>query len=93
MSIKTPELHPVSVMSPCFHVVMDFVGPINPTSHQGNKYILTLSDYFTMFVEAVALPNKCAPGVAKLFLTLLMISIYICDRGCENRPYVKPFCQ
>ena len=32
---------------------------------QGNRYILTLSDYFTKFVEAVPLPDKSAPGVTK----------------------------
>ena len=59
-----PELHPVPVHSPWHHVGIDFVGPISPASNSGNKYILTLSDYFTKWVEAVALPTKEAPGVA-----------------------------
>ena len=59
-----PEMHPVPVRSSWFHVGMDFIGPISPQSNAGNKYILTLSDYFTKFVEAIALPNKSASGVA-----------------------------
>ena len=50
---------------------IDFVGPINPTSSQGNRYILTLSDYFTKFAQAVLLPDKTAAGVAK---TLFKVS-------------------
>ena len=64
MTIDTPELHPVPVHSPWHHVGIDFVGPISPASSTGNKYILTLSDYFTKWVEAVPLPTKEAPGVA-----------------------------
>jgi len=52
-SIEKPELHPVPVHSPWFHVGIDFVGPISPPSASGNSYILTLSDYFTKWVEAV----------------------------------------
>lgn len=63
-SKAAPELHPVPVVSPWYHIGIDFIGPISPPSHQGNSYILTISDYFTKFVEAVPLPNKLASGVA-----------------------------
>ncbi len=62
---KTPELHPIPVKSPWFHVGIDFIGPINPTSIAGNRYILTVSDYFTKFVDAVPLADKSARGVVK----------------------------
>ena len=65
LSTKTPQLHPIKVKSPWYHVGIDFVGPIKPISCGGNRYILTLSDYFTKFVEAVPLPDKSAPGVAR----------------------------
>lgn len=68
---QKPELHPVPVRAPWFHIGIDFIGPIKPTTAQGNNYILTLCDYFTKFVEAVALPNKSAAGVAK---TLFKVS-------------------
>lgn len=52
------------------------MGPINPVSSQGNRYILTLSDYFTKFVEAIPLPDKSAIGVAEaLFKVLYFIII------------------
>jgi len=51
------------------------VGPVTPESVHGSKYILTLSDYFTKWVEAVPLPTKEAPGVAKSLLKVL-ISVF-----------------
>lgn len=75
LSTTTPELHPVPVQSPWFHVGIDFVGPVTPESVHGSKYILTLSDYFTKWVEAVPLPTKEAPGVAKSLLKVL-ISVF-----------------
>ena len=64
MVIQTPELNSIPVKSHWHHVSLDFVGPITPVSSQGNRYILTVSDYFTKFVEAVLLPSKSAPGAA-----------------------------
>lgn len=64
MAIGAPELHPVPVISPWYHIGIDFIGPITPASHHGNQYILTISDYFTKFVQAIAMPNKLASGVA-----------------------------
>ena len=64
MCTMPAELHPVPVHYPWHHVGIDFVGPISPTSNAGNRYILTLSDYFTKWVEAVPMPNKEAPGIA-----------------------------
>ena len=55
-----PELHPIAVKSPWHHLGMDFIGPI---SGAGNRYILTVSDYFTKFAWAKALPTKEAAGV------------------------------
>ena len=52
------------VKAPWYNIGIDFIGPINPSSSKGNRYILTISDYFSKFVEAVALPTKNADGVA-----------------------------
>lgn len=69
------ELHPIPVRSPWYHVGMDFVGPITPVSRNGNRFILTLSDYFTKWVEAVPLPSKSSFGVARsLFKVKLSMS-------------------
>ena len=60
---KRPELHPVPVKSTWYHLGMDFVGSISPPSSDGNRYILTVSDYFTKFTCAKALPSKEAQPV------------------------------
>lgn len=36
-------------------ITIDFVGPINPNSNAGHKWILTATNYFTRWMEAVAL--------------------------------------
>lgn len=64
LSIIAPELNPIPVVSPWHHIGIDFIGPISPQSHQGNCYILTITDYFTKFVEAVPMQNRYAVGVA-----------------------------
>ena len=66
MVVQAPELHPVPVKSPWYHVAIDFIGPITPTSQKGNRYILTISDYFTKYAEAIPLPTKCAIEVASV---------------------------
>ncbi|KAH9308369.1 hypothetical protein KI387_036280, partial [Taxus chinensis] len=48
-------LHPISVDQPFMQWGLDFIGVINPNSSQGHKWILTATDYFTKWTEAVAL--------------------------------------
>ena len=45
-------------------VAMDLLGPL-PESSQKNSYVLVVSDYFTRWTEAYALPNQEAGTVAK----------------------------
>ena len=61
--ITRPELHPVPVKTAWYHIEMDFIGPISPTTHNGNRFILTMCDYFTKFSWAKALPTKEAVNV------------------------------
>ena len=42
------------------------IGPL-PTTKRGNKFVVTLVDYFSKWPEAAPLPDKTAVGVA-LFL-------------------------
>ena len=70
LSIATPELFPVPVHSPWHHVGIDFVGP--KTTSGNSLYILILCDYFTKWVEAVALPTKEASGIASSLLKVYM---------------------
>ncbi len=39
---------------------IDFVGPLSPTANDDSRYILTMSDYFTKWVEAIPTPDKSA---------------------------------
>ena len=77
MTTAAPKLHPVSVVSPWYHIGIDLIGPISPPSTQGNKYIFTISDYFTKFVVGIPLPDKCATTVAAaLFKVIHCFHIY-----------------
>ena len=78
---ERPELHPVPVKSPWYHLGIDFIGPISPVSRSGNRFILTVSDYFTKFAYACALPTKEASGVVAslkqvCFVIMLNTSFY-----------------
>ena len=67
-------LHPIPVKPQIFHQLgMDLIGPLPETEH-GNKYIITLTDYFSKWAEAAPLPSKCAAGVAKFIYS---VSIYM----------------
>ena len=44
-------LHSISVISPRHHIGIDFIGPISPQSTKGDCYILTISDYFSKWME------------------------------------------
>ena len=63
-------LHPIVVEPKVWHHVgMDLIGPLQETP-QGNKYIVTLTDYFSKWAEAAALPDKCPVGVAKFIYSV-----------------------
>ena len=49
---------------------IDLVGPL-PKAMRGNKYVVTLVDYFSKWPEAEVLPDKSAKSVA-LFLYKMM---------------------
>eukprot|EP00731_Ephydatia_muelleri_P016252 Em0009g676a len=84
-----PELHPVPIHSPWYHMGIDFIGPITPASSSGNRFILTLSDYYTKWVDAVPLPSKHATGVAasllKIFMRMGLPKLLTTDQGKEFR--------
>ena len=95
LTTERPELHPVPVKSPWHHLGMDFVGPISPPSQDGNRYILTVSDYFTKFAFAKAMPTKEAVNVVSALKEVstctcsLLISIVIsCYFGVSSVSHV-----
>lgn len=50
-------------------VGMDLIRPM-PETPRGNKYIITLVDYFSKWAEAAPLPNKTTAEVAKFIYSV-----------------------
>ena len=70
--LKTPttELHPIPVKAQIWcQVGMDLIGPLTVIP-RGNKYIITLTDYFSKWAEAMTLPDKSAYGVARFMYSV-----------------------
>ena len=51
------------------------MGPLTPPAEDGSRYILTLSDYFTKWVEAVPTPDKSANGVAAALFKVIVYHV------------------
>ena len=67
------SLNPIPVPSKLWSQVgMDLIGPL-PETPRGHKYIITLTDYFSKWAEAAALPNKTAQGVADFMHSVSVI--------------------
>ncbi|GBM90211.1 Retrovirus-related Pol polyprotein from transposon 412 [Araneus ventricosus] len=84
------EVSPAPVQSiptadyPFQKVAFDAIGPL-VTSKNGNKWIIVISDYFTRYPEAYALPNIQSHNVAKVLIDFIsrhgvMQTLYS-DRG------------
>ena len=52
-----------------YQVGIDLIGPL-PTTDRGNRYVVTLVDYFSKWPEAAPLPDKTAVGVASFLYEL-----------------------
>jgi hypothetical protein len=48
---------------------MDLIGPM-PLTPRGNRFIVTLTDYFSKWAEAAALPDKSALGIARFIYSV-----------------------
>ena len=76
LTTGTPQLNPIPVKSPWYMLGIDFVGPISPIASDGSQYILSVTDYFTKFVEAVPTTDKSASTVAEsLFKVSTVIAV------------------
>ncbi len=53
---------------------LDLIGPLTETP-RGNKYIVTITDYFSKWAEAGPLPDKSAKGIAKFIYS--NVKLYI----------------
>lgn len=53
-------------------VFMDIVGPL-PQAHSGNRYILSIQDDLTKFLEVFPIPNKAANTVARVLVEFFFL--------------------
>ena len=74
LEIARPELHPIPVKSTWHHIGVHFVGPLSPPSSSENRYILTLTDYFSKLACVRALPSKEAEGMVNALKDIFFIS-------------------
>ena len=58
-------LHPIKVTAKVWYLVGIDLIDASKTSAKGNRYLLTQTDYFSKYVEAIPLPDKSALSVAK----------------------------
>mgnify|MGYP001814351319 CR=1 FL=1 len=83
-----PPLHLYIPSRPLQLVAMDLIGPMHPTSHNGNAYALTIMDMLTGYLWAIPIPSKKGPVVAKAFLEKFYeteggVEYLLSDRGGE----------
>lgn len=66
-NIKIPMKITSTSKVPFQKIFLDIVEPINPISHSGNKYILTMQDDLSKFTIAIPLLNQEAKTIAEAF--------------------------
>lgn len=81
------DLKPVTVEPQVWHLVgIDLIGPFQLTP-EGFQYVLTMTDYFSKYVEAVPIADKSAysvaRGVFKVYCRHGAPMHTICDQGRE----------
>lgn len=73
--------------TPFRRVAVDLVGPIQPVTDRGNRYILTLVDYATRYPEAVALPRieteRVAEALFEIFSRMGVPHEILSDMGSQ----------
>lgn len=86
------SLRPIPVPTRLWaQVGMDLIGPM-PSTPRGNRYIVTLTDYFSKWAEAAALPDKTAHGVARFMYSVsVVITALLCQ--CTSRFSLNSICR
>ena len=73
--------------TPFRRVAVDLVGPIEPRTVRGNRYILTLVDYATRYPEAIPLKNiettTIAEALVEIFSRVGVPQEILSDRGSQ----------
>lgn len=65
---------------------MDLIGPL-PRTKSGNRYIITLVDYFSKWPEAAPLINKRADNVAQFLYKMICryVPMHVCMHALFSR--------
>jgi len=78
--VQSLPLKPVVAAAPFQQWGLDFIGEINPHSSGQHKYILTTTDYFTKWIEAIPTRN----ATDKVIISFMLDNI--CSRfGCPRK--------
>ena len=91
-------MKPIDIVPVPFYMIgVDLIGPLKLT-RQGNKYILSIIDYYTKYAEAIALPNQEAETVVRaleqVFARHGMPSVLLTDQGRNFESHlVASMCQ
>ena len=65
LKMAAMELQPIAATPKVWYLVgMDLIGPFKKTT-EGYQYVLTMTDYFTKYVEAVPIIDKSGISVAR----------------------------
>ena len=93
-------LFPHDLAKAPFQVIgIDFLGPISPVSPKGNNCICVITDYFTKFVIAVALPDQTAQTTAECIYKEVVLMhgpplAMVSDRGTNfTSKLMRYFCK
>ena len=69
---KTGKQFPIGTIVPsgeaCSEWVVDVLGPLKPTTRNGNKYVVIFIDRMTKWPEAFAVPNQDSETIARLLV-------------------------
>ncbi len=89
-------MKPIDIVPVPFYMVgVDLIGPLKLT-RQGNKYILSIIDYYTKYAEAIALPNQEAETVVRtleqVFARHGMPSVLLTDQGRNFESHLVTRC-
>ena len=66
------------------------VGPINPISHSGNKYLIVAVDYFTKFVIIRAVSDTSTEVARKFVMEEIVLRLGVPDRIISDRGSLHP---
>ena len=74
------SMEPQVVAEPLQRVALDILGPLDPPTTRGNRYVLVIVDYLTKFVEALPMANQTAEECAYQLVTQ-----FVCRYGIPKQ--------